>query len=206
GVASRLQDKFITLGIWRTAWHVIFIVFLERIGFHLNYAFQRQMKNSGLPAFTTGFSAHLARQMEDLTELDRSSIMRYGGASLLRRARKSFAAGKVCIIIRSPTGELSTMCWAEKVNAFAPCTTAPCVLVAKCFTLPKFRGLGLYESVLKAVGHLVPNDMSCLGNTVIECSVFNYASRSGISKAGFQICGMAVEIGPWRITWPKKRT
>lgn len=205
-IVSRLRSKFISMGIWRTAGYVIFTVVLERVGFHLNYVFQRQMNCSGLPDFPAGFSARVARQMIDLSEQDRIGLIRYGGTSLMQGFHKAFALGRVCIIMHSPADELAAVCWAEKVDAFAPCTDAPCVLIARCFTLPQFRGMGLYPSVLSAVDHLIPDEMSCLGITVIECSAFNYPSRNGILKAGFHVCGMAVEIGRRRIAWRKKRT
>ena len=113
----------------------------------------------------------------------------------------AFNVGKVCIIVHSPAGELATVCWAERVNTNTPCTSDPCVLIARCFALLQFSGMRLYPCALKAVDHLIPLDMSRLGTSVIECSIFNYASRKGILESGLQLSGTALEIGCRRITW-----
>ena len=200
---SRLRTKFQSMGFWRTAAHLFFTVLLERIGFRMNFVFLRPVECRVTKVMPAGFSARLARQMDDLGEQDFAALLTYGGVKLSELFRTAFAAGKVCIVLHSTAGELAAVCWAEKVHPFAPCTTTPCILVSRCFTLPQFRGRGLYPAALQAVDHLLPDEMLRLTEIVIECSVFNYASRSGILKAGFQIGGMAIEIGRMRIAWPK---
>ena len=202
-VLSRLRAKSRSMGLWRTAGYLFFTVFLEQIGLHWNYAFLRRMDCRSTTVIPAGFSANLVRQMDDLGEQDLAALRTYGGVKLTEHFRTAFAAGKVCIVLHSVADELATVCWVEKVDAFAPCTTIPCALVSRCFTLPQFRGLGLYPAVLQAVDHLLPDEMLRSTEIVIECSAFNYASRSGILKAGFRIGGIAIEIGRKRIAWQK---
>ena len=198
-ILSGLRAKCQHLGWRRTVAYLVFTVLLGRIGFQVNYAFLRQTEShADMPA---GFSARLARSMNDLGEQDIAALLAYGGVKLEEHFRTAFAAGKVCIVVRSAAEELAAVCWAEKVDAFPPCTPNPCVLVSRCFTLPQFRGLKLYPAALQAIDHLLPDEMRRLTEIVIECSAFNYASRSGILKAGFRFGGMAMEFGRMRFAW-----
>lgn len=194
------------MGIWRTANYLFFTVLLERLGFHVNYVFLRQIDRRNATVMPSGFSACCARRMNELNEHDFAALLEYGGAALSQQFRTSFAAGRLCIVVHSTAGELATVCWVEKVDSFAPCTMNPCLFVSRCFTVPQFRGLGLYPAALQAVDHLIPDELSCLTEIVIECSMFNYASKTGILKAGFLIRGRAIEIGRRRITWHKSQT
>ncbi len=202
-VLSGLRTKFHAMGLRRTAAYLLFTVILERMGFHLNHAFLRRMDCGGTKAMPAGFRAKLARQMDDLGEQDLAALRTYGGVTLNEHFRTAFAAGRVCLVLHSVADELAAVCWAEKMDTFSPCTTTPCVLVSRCFTLPQFRGLGLYSAALQAVDQFLPDEMRRFTEIAIECSVFNYASRSGILKAGFQICGMAIEVGRMRVAWKK---
>lgn len=170
----------------------------------MNYAFLRHMEDrDDMHDIPAGFSAGLARSMNDLGEQDIAALLTYGGVKLEEHFRTAFAAGKVCIVMRSAAEELAAVCWAEKVNAFPPCTSQPCVLISRCFTLPQFRGLNLYPAALQAIDNLLPDEMRRLAEIVIECSAFNYASRSGILKAGFRLGGKAMEFGRMRYAWKK---
>jgi hypothetical protein len=202
-ILAGLRAKCRYTGWWRTGTYLFFTVLLGRIGFQLNCAYLRQMDSRSTHAMPAGFSASLARKLDDLGEQDIAVLLTYGGAKLKEQFHSAFAAGKVCIVLRSVAEELAAVCWAENVDAFAPCTSNPCVLVSRCFTLPRFRGLRLYPAALKVMDHLLPDEMLRLTQIVIECSAFNYPSRSGILKAGFRFCGMAMEFGRMRSTWQR---
>jgi GNAT superfamily N-acetyltransferase len=132
-----------------------------------------------------------------------AALAKYGGSHLATEFRRAFAVNRICVAIYSDTGALAAVCWAERASSFAPWMTAPCILIARCFTLPEYRGRGLYPAALKAADRLIPQTMQRLDWLLIECSMFNYSSKSGILKAGFRPCGMAIDIGKKRIGWKK---
>jgi hypothetical protein len=204
-VFTRLRSIAQSMGLCRALVYVVFTVILERIGFHLNYVFERKLHHGGSPMAPTGFTVKPAREISDLSAQDLQALQQYGGDGLIEGFLKAFEAKKFCVVLRSATDKLATVCWVERVDSFAPCSASPCILVARCFTLQQFRGMGLYPAALKTIDALLPNEMRQLEKLVIECSTFNFASRSGIMKAGFQISGKAMEVGRKRITWRKKQ-
>lgn len=200
----RLNSRIQRTGIWKTTGYVLFTVLLGRVGFHWNHVFQRRIDCGRPPAMPAGFAAGSVRQMCELTERDRAALLKYGGEKLATQFGSAFLAGKVCIAVHSPDGDLAAVCWAGKMTAFEPWTAVPCVVVDRCFTLPRFRGLGLFPAALSTVDQAIPEDMRNFENIFIECSVCNHSSKKAILKAGFRIVGSAIEVGRKRIGWLKK--
>jgi hypothetical protein len=142
--------------------------------------------------------------MSELSESDAAALTAYGGEAMLPYFRQAFEIGRVCIVVRSDAGRLAVVCWAERVASFKPWTEEAGIFVSRCFTLPEFRGLGLYPAALRGMDRLLPNDLAALGNMFIECSVFNDASRSGILKAGFRRSGITAQLARRRVGWRTK--
>ena len=154
-----------------------------------------------LPA---GFRVKLAKHPHDVSESDIATLSNYGGELFGQQFCRAFDAGKICVLLHSNDGRLAAVCWAEKALAFPPCTPNPCMILSRCFTLPQFRGRGLYPAAITALDHLLPEEMRDITELGIECSMFNHSSHRGIEKAGFRIGGTAIEFGRRRLTWKKR--
>ena len=200
-VRHRLIAKIRSMGLRRTLGYVLFTVLLERLGLHVNVVFLRAMNGAPSEPDPAGFHVDVVQHEEGISEQDAVALREYGGGLLMDSFHRAFAAGKRCVILRSGNSGIATICWIEKVSGFPPASDAPCVLVSRCFTLPQYRGMGLYPALLRMIDGVLPAEMRGLRHAVIECSFFNYASRRGIVKAGFKQCGIAVEISRKRLVW-----
>ena len=198
--STKLKAMFHRMGFWNTVGYVVFTVVLERVGVHVNYIFR--MRVSGDPVSFPGFDIEHVCRAEEMGDQDWIALREYGLSKLVEEFKRAFASGKTCMVLRRVDGRLACVCWMQKMATFAP-GDEPCILVSRCFTLPEFRGKGLYPAALQSAGSGMTGEPSGPEHVMIECSKFNYASRRGIMKAGFQLCGVSIELGRWKKVWAR---
>lgn len=189
------------VGMMKTMVHVLITVFLERLGVHFEVVFTRALDAGNEVKAPDGFSIALLSEPAQLTTIDRAALRGYGGELLLHEFESSLSAGRACIVIRASETGIASACWLERRDKYPPFATSPAILISRCFTMPVFRGRGLYTHALKSVDALLGPNMTDASRAFIKCSVGNSSSRAGIEKAGFKLAGCAVEIGSSRKMW-----
>jgi peptidoglycan/xylan/chitin deacetylase (PgdA/CDA1 family) len=162
----------------------------ERSGVHVLRVFRHA---ECVPPASVGADFALLSCPTDLIPADKRALTDYGGAPLLVDFDEAWARGERAIFARVD-GELACVCWLTRETDFLPSAGAPCTLVQRCFTLPAFRGRGIYPETLKFATGLLAEEEPRLP-ALIESEVFNSGSIHGIEKAGFVAYGIRVRMG-----------
>jgi hypothetical protein len=129
---------------------------------------------------------------------DRDALREHGGDALLARIEKRFAQGDWVIVARQE-GALACCCWVHETRAYPPGASERAAVLQSAFTVPRFRGRGLFPRTLLFATRFLLTE--CPERPVyIEASLDNLSSRRAIEKAGFVRTGLRV-ASPWFHRW-----
>jgi hypothetical protein len=140
---------------------------------------------------------------EGLSEEDIAVLREYGGDALVARLERRFSQGDWAAIARIG-GALASCCWVHEVSSYPPGGKERVLLLQSAFTLPRFRGRGLFPRTLAFAARCLGRDRPGVP-IYIEASIDNLPSRRGIEKAGFARVAFRVTspLGQrWLQAWP----
>ena len=195
----KVTERFKVLGIWPTIKYLLFTVFLEKLGFHLEAVFAFNEDDCSALA-EEEFDFRAIKSLHELEEKDRTSLIAYGGTELIEDFSASFSRGELCALGFSEQ-RLGCVCWAKEIPNHPVIGEQSAFLIWRCFTLPDLRGRGLYPLTLRHFCSMLKNQDLFSGSILIECSVFNQSSLRGIRKAGFQYRSKILRFGNWSKTF-----
>jgi GNAT superfamily N-acetyltransferase len=153
---------------------------LWRLRVHLLAVYRHPGGNSGVPDDP---SVELVTGWEGFTEADRAVFREYGGDALVARLRLRLSRGDGAAVLRSD-GALACCCWVHEVSSYPPGARERALLLQSAFTVPGFRGRGLFPRTLSFAVRCLERDRPGVP-IYIEASIDNLPSRRGIEKAGF---------------------
>jgi len=183
--------------------YILVTVLLERLGIHIDRVFEAtEADAAGFPAKV--LSVATAKDMASLTAADIEALKSYGGPRLLQRFEAAFARQETCAVGRLADGKLAGVAWLTTARDYAPAKRAECALVERCFTLPKYRGLGVFPALLAYAVSWNRKQHQERGAVYVECSVSNASSARGILKAGFKPTGVFITVWRWKHFWPRR--
>jgi hypothetical protein len=138
-----------------------------------------------------------------LSPADRAALLDYGGDALLAKIEKRFALGDWVAVARQD-GEFACCCWVHETSTYPPGAEGRAAFLQSAFTLPPFRGAGLFPRTLLFVVRVLEQESPGLP-VYIEAAVDNLSSQRAIEKAGFVRTGLRV-TSPWFQRWFPART
>jgi GNAT superfamily N-acetyltransferase len=174
---------------------------LWRLRIHLLASYRHP---GGLASVPDG-ADHVERvtRPDELSAADRDALREYGGDVLFARVEKRFAQGDWVAVARQD-GELACCCWVHETSTYPPGAQGAAAFLQSAFTLPRFRGAGLFSRALHFVVRVLEQERPGLP-VYIEAAVDNLSSRRAIEKAGFVRAGLRV-TSPWFQRWFPTRT
>jgi len=129
--------------------------------------------------------------ISSLEGTDRRAVEQFGGPVLWKKFRAQIERGEQLWICRIGQ-KLAGVCWSvpgRKIDRYFVPLGERDALVWKCFTLPAFRGRGVYPATLRrAVTQL---RIEGVRRVFADTQDWNAASRRGLEKAGFVAWGRA---------------
>ena len=198
---ERLWYRIRTQGSWTTANYLLFTVFLERAGVYLYYVFSALPHEALHPV--TDLTLSVEDSPEGITSEDREVLARYGGDRLVRDVDNALRRGERCVIPRAE-GTLAGMAWITRVDGYAPAGCGPATMIERCFTLPEYRGRGIFPASLRQALQHLSRSGAGTAPVYIECSTMNVSSATGISKAGFARIGLLLVVGRYKRYFPAR--
>jgi GNAT superfamily N-acetyltransferase len=125
-----------------------------------------------------------------LSEADLAILREHGGDALVARFDHRFSHGD-WVAIGRVDGALASFCWVHEVSSYVPGGGARVAFLQSAFTLPHFRGGGLFPRTLAFAVRCVERARPGMP-IYIEAAIDNLSSRRGIEKAGFLRVGLRV--------------
>lgn len=184
------------LGFWNAGKYLFFTVLLEKVGISLLHVFSAD--GSARDGVSSTMDCDLYTSLGSLSDEDLATLREYGGDRLILQFEQSFRGGCRCAILRD-NERPACICWLRYANATLLGVPQRCVIIEKCFTLPGYRGKGLYPNLLR----IIVSDYVRIGfPCFIECIVGNKPSERGIRKAGFHHAGYIFEVFGRRVQIP----
>jgi hypothetical protein len=173
---------------------------LWRLRVHLLASYRHPAGLVGVP----DGSDHIERVTRPsvLSAADEIALREFGGDVLLARAEKRFARGDWVAVARQD-GNIASCCWVHETSTYPPGAPGAAALLQSAFTLPRFRGAGLFPRTLLFVVRVLEQERPGLP-VYIEAAVDNLSSRRAIEKAGFVRAGLRV-TSPWFQRWFQTR-
>lgn len=200
-ISNRFLKRLAAEGPLRSLSYLAFTVGLERIGIQYLHCFRLVTGGGATGEGTCDMTFAMLRTIDDLTAEDRQTIATYSGEHHLRQYEAAFARGEWCAVARCHGNELACECWLSKRPGCFLSTEGPNWLIERCWTVPSYRGKGLYPRTLRfACDELLSSNVAP-ENIFIECNAFNSASLRGIQKAGFVLAGKRLSVGRWNRQW-----
>src|SRR5262245_9639742 len=142
-------------------------------------------------------------RLEGLSASDKDALREYGGDALLARVAKRVAQGDWLAVARRE-GAIACYCWVHETSTYPPGAQGPAAFLQSAFTLPRFRGAGLFPRTLLFATRFLQAD--CPDRPVyIEASVDNLSSRRAIEKAGFVRVGLRVTSPFFQRWYPARK-
>jgi hypothetical protein len=145
----------------------------------------------------------LLESMSDWTDRDRELLNTHQGITLSPLFPGFFAAGDKCAVARYNGGELACVCWIHPTSDYPLARNMASFVIQYCFTLPEWRGKGLYPQTLAFACKSLRSRERTASRLFVDCSSFNYASKRGILKAGFQPAGWILKAFRRTWAWPR---
>lgn len=184
---AKLRERMAAQGLARTASYLVFTVIGERAGLEVNAAFQFRLDEEASEPDAHSFE--VVRDLTGFSDEDLCTLRGYGGEPLIARFALGFDEGELCVLGRV-NGELANVCWVVPQEYYGAAIAEPSVTVERCFTLPAYRGRGLFPDALKYIRAHISRTVKT--RVFIEASVWNAASVRGISKSGCARVGTKV--------------
>lgn len=168
---------------------------LERVGIGWSKVLRYDPSSSGLQA-RKFILFSVASSLAELTSRDLETLESYG-SELREQYERYFEAGEICVVGRTPSGDLACVSWITASNEHPLFSPEKSVEIWKVFTLPEHRGRGFHPLNMAFAAQVASR--SHPGSAIYaECSAFNEASLKGIRRAGFRDCGWVLDIGRWK--------
>jgi len=184
---SSQRERISQWGLFRTLGYYAFGVAGHKAGIWLTDSFELPAQPRAV-AKSPEVTFDIVGSMAAWTARDLESLRACEGISLLPLYPGFFAAGDQCAVARWRGDELACVCWMHRRSDYPLANGNPIFLIQYCFTLPGQRGKGLYPQTLAHACSSIRGGSEPLP-IFIDCSTFNYASKRGIHKAGFQLVG-----------------
>jgi hypothetical protein len=199
--SGKLKARLRRNGWKHTLNYAIFVVVLERLGVRLTneYVLDDRSDRSEVCG-TNGFVSETLTKMDQLSELDCEFLRNYGECDGFA---DRFSRGRICHLQRSIDGALACACWYGPIELTSVKDGDRPGIIDHCFTVPEYRGRGLYPWALhEIVSAQGEGDAPLFFPIFIECSRFNHSSSAGIAKAGFTLTKTTLTIGSRALfTW-----
>jgi hypothetical protein len=194
------RERISQWGLPRTLGYYAFGVAADKIGCRLLDVFEYPLHSKAvhLPSTTTFSILHT---MADWTPRDVELLTTHVSMSLLPLYPGFFAGGDKCAVARWQGTELSCVCWSHPTNDYPFAPGVASYLIQHCFTLPDQRGKGLYPQTLAFACSYLRQNVGLSARIFVDCSTFNYASKRGIVKAGFEPAGRTLRAHGKSWSW-----
>lgn len=202
GFWASQRDRISQWGLLRTLGYYVFGVAADKVGVKIWDAFEYP-KNANSILRSTAATFSIVEAMSDWTARDLELLRAHEGLSLLPLYQGFFAAGDRCAVARLEGSELACVCWMHARNDYPFSGGIPSFLIQYCFTLPAHRGQGLYAPTLAHACKYLRHNQGQTSRVFVDCSVFNFASKRGILKAGFEPVGWIFKA--FRHSWAMTR-
>lgn len=203
GFWNSQRDRVSQWGLLRTLGYYVFGVGADKVNVRIWDVFEYP-RNANSPPRSTAATFSIVNSMSAWTARDLEVLRAHQGLSLLPLYPGYFEEGDQCAVARLEGTELACVCWLHARNNYPFAGGIPSFLIQNCFTLPAHRGRGLYALTLAhACRHLRCNQ-SQSPRVFVECSTFNFASKRGILKAGFEPVGWIFKA--FRQSWAMARS
>jgi GNAT superfamily N-acetyltransferase len=137
------------------------------------------------------------------SEADIAVLRDHGGDTLVARFDHRFSQGD-WVVIGRVDGALASFCWVHEASRYKPGGGARVAFLQRAFTLPRFRGGGLFPRTLAFAVQCLERERPGMP-IYIEAAIDNLPSRRGIEKAGFVRVGLRV-MSPFGEGWFPVRT
>jgi hypothetical protein len=138
-----------------------------------------------------------------LSETDIEVLREHGGGTLVARFDHRFSQGG-WVAIGRVDGALASFCWVHEASRYTPGGGGRVAFLQSAFTLPRFRGGGLFPRTLAFAVQCLERERPGMP-IYIEAAIDNLPSRRGIEKAGFVRVGLRV-VSPFGERWFPVRT
>jgi len=129
-----------------------------------------------------------------LGEQDQKALLDCSGS----KVKRLFRRGYLCAIGRIDN-KLGCICWIKPVRHYFLSRKRADFLFSTCFTPSHMRGRGLFPETLGFACNFLKKENKQDLKVIIESTVFNYPSLSGIQKAGFVKDKVAIMFFGFRI-------
>jgi hypothetical protein len=198
------RERVSQWGPLRTLGYYVFGVAGDKVGIRIWEAFEYPQHFAPLPPSTVATFSML-ESMADWTPRDLDLLDKYQSMSLQSLYGEYFAAGDKCAVARWEGTELACVCWSHPTKDYPLAPGINSFLIRNCFTLPHYRGHGLYPKTLAfACSSLRLSECQPV-RIFVNCSAFNYASKKGILKAGFEPAGRIIRAFKQSWSWAHHR-
>jgi hypothetical protein len=187
-------------GLLRTFSYYLFGVAADKVGIRLWDAYEYPQHAATIPKLSVATFAML-NSMADWTPRDLELLNEYQGISLLPLYEGFFADGDKCAVARWENTELACVCWSHPTKEYPLAPGTKVFLIKNCFTLPQYRGQGLYPTTLNFACSTLRLSERPPVRIFVDCSAFNFASQKGILKAGFKPAGRIVRAFKQSWSW-----
>jgi len=196
-------------GIGRFLLYLLGVGLLQRLGIRV-YRVYEYVPQSTTPVdrHKGGVDVSIVSSLTELGREDLAVFAEYGGPRLVADFVRAFGRGQRCAIGRPKDANHvpGCVCWLVPAQSHAPIAAQQCTVIQRCFTLPAWRGRGLYPETLRlACEHLAACAPAGARRILIEASVFNSASVRAIERAGFQRKATVARIWRWKRVWEYAR-
>jgi len=193
---TRLKKHFRRISIqgFRKAGGYYFLSVLpEKLGIEFNRVFKfcdliQSPSSPGKVVFS------VLESMDRLTDADYRALEEYGGGGLIHDFEKAFDRGEKCAVAKINGNKLVCVCWLAFTRTYPISLKRHSFLLQRCFTMPRYRGQGLYPRTLAYVAGYLRRIEKAPHDIFIESSLFNPSSINGIRKAGFREAGICVNF------------
>jgi RimJ/RimL family protein N-acetyltransferase len=190
---QRLWERIRFTGAWPTLQYIVDKEIMEKLGVQVNYVMEHiGEKVQSDSDRGQGITFSVIDSMDDLSGQERERLRLYGRNRLLTLFQHRFSKGLRCIVARTGENRMTSLGWfMEAPRSFCD-SGKPGKLIEDCFTLPEFRGRGIFRSLIRFG---VEELRSCAEREkpgiFMLCSVFNPSSWRAIMKCGFRRVAVA---------------
>src|SRR5262245_35778169 len=195
GAVDRIRRHVRARGLFRGLAGAVVPALLWRLRISLLASYRHSGAAAGVPESSPDIER--VTRPDELSAADREALRDYGGDVLLDRVEKRFAQGDWVAVARREDA-LACCCWVHETSTY-PGTSGRVAFLQGAFTLPRFRGAGLFPRTLLFATQLLQAERP-ERPVYIEAAVDNLSSRRAIEKAGFLPVGLRV-TSPWFQRW-----
>lgn len=175
---AKVKNIYAVLGYRRASLYLLSII-PEKIGIGIVEVFLHK-NSSHMAGILADRSFTVIDSFAKLGEQDQLALLDCSGS----KVKRLFRRGYLCAMGRIDN-KLGCICWIKPVRHYFLSRKRADFLFSTCFTSSDMRGRGLFPETLGFACNFLKKENKQDLKVIIESTVFNYPSLSGIQKAGF---------------------